>query len=228
MPNYIEALNNYAQNLRLNIENYSEAIIYYTKAIDINPKYEYCLFQRSICKGALKDYKGQIEDLSKIIELEPNETDLYISRAIVRKNINDYKGIIEDCTYVISLTDENSSAFQYRGEAQISLSNFNEGIIDLEKAIEIEERKSKEISWYTPLSFNSLKMSGSAKLLINNFLGALDSFEKLVAIYPNNPQSYKLRAQANEKIGNLESYKRDMEIFQKLNTEHFEKYGVSF
>ena len=232
LPNYLEALNNYAQNLRNNIKNYSEAIVYYTKVIDINPKYEYAISRRGLCKGELKDYGGQIEDLSKLIEYEPNNLDQYISRTLIRKKIDDHKGIIDDCSYVVSTNEINthaySSALQYRGEAKVALSDIIGGISDLEKAIEIEFQKSNLDSDYRPMLFGSLKSCGVAKLSINNFQGALDTFEKLVAFAPSNPQPYKLRAIANEKIGNLDAYKKDMALFRKLNAEHFEKYGVSF
>lgn len=227
IPNYIEALNEIAQNLRLNIKNYQEAILYYSKVLEINPQYEYALFRRGLCKGALGDYLGQIEDLTKYIDNNKEQLDLYISRAIIRNKIKDYKGIIEDCSYVISLNNEESSAFQYRGVAKIELSHFIEGIADLEKAIEIEEKKSRLDPKYKPILFGALKHCALAKLSINDSDGALNIAEKFVAYSPNNPQPYKLRASIYEKIGNLEATKKDIAMFNKLNEEYNKKYGTS-
>lgn len=227
-PNHIEALNNYAQNLRNNIKDYQEAIFYYTKVIDLNPQYEHALFQRGLCKEHLGDYLGRIEDLSKLIDYNPNDLSYYISRAIVRKKIKDYKGIIDDCTYVISKDNNKSSAYNYRGVAKIESSNIRAGIEDLEKAIEIEENKFKLDPTYKLALFGALKYCSNAKLLVGDYNGALVMANRLAAISPENPQPYRLRASINEKLGNTEAANADLIFFNKLNEEHFKKYGVSF
>lgn len=111
-PNYIEALNNCAQNLRLNIRDYERAIIYYSKVIEIKPTYESVYFRRGLCKKYLKDYTGQVKDYSRHIEINKPNSDLFISRAIVNFKLGIYQDVIEDCMIALSLNNENNYAKQ--------------------------------------------------------------------------------------------------------------------
>ena len=70
---FTEALNGYAQNLRLNVKDYNLAIIYYSKVIELNPLFECAYFRRGICKGMLNDLHGQLYDYSKHIEASKME-----------------------------------------------------------------------------------------------------------------------------------------------------------
>jgi tetratricopeptide (TPR) repeat protein len=228
IPDHIEAINSHAQNLRLNLKNYSEAILYYSKVIDLNPKYEHALFQRGLCKEALGDIQGRIDDLSKLIDLDPQDSRYYISRARIKLKTNDYKGVIEDCTRIIFLNEDDSFAYLFRGIAKVEILDLISGIEDLEKAIEIEEKKSKNDIEYKGRLFMALRCCGLAKLSNNDFDGSLILAEKLVAFAPNNPQAYRLRADINKSRGDLEASKLDLDIFNKLNDEHFIKYAVSF
>ncbi|RAU81339.1 tetratricopeptide repeat protein [Pontibacter arcticus] len=226
-PDYIEALNNHAQNLRLNIKNYQEAIIYYTKVIELNPKLEDAFYRRGLCKGLLGDLIGQIDDYSKVIELAPT-SDNFVSRALIKKKAKDYTGVVEDCSQAISLNDNSSYAYQFRGEAKAELYDFKEAIADLEKAIEIEESKAKRDPAYKPMLFGALKSCAEAKFAVNDFQGSLDGATKLISLFPSHPLSYALSARAKEKLGDTDGYSKDMSDFKHLNEQHVKKYGVSF
>lgn len=226
-PEYIEALNNHAQNLRLNIKNYQEAIIYYTKVIELNPKLEDAFFRRGLCKGHLGDLIGQIDDYSKGIELAPT-SDNFVSRALIKKKAKDYTGVVEDCSQAISLNKNSSYAYQFRGEANAELSDFKEAIADLEKAIEIEESKAKQDSAYKPMLFGALKSCAEAKFAVNDFQGSLVDAAKLISLFPSHPFSYVLSARAKEKLGDTDGYSKDISDFKHLNDQHVRKYGVSF
>lgn len=227
-PNHIDALNNYAQILRLNFRKYQKAIFYYSKVIELNPRYQYAISRRGLCKEALGDYLGRIEDLSMLIELYPKDLDYYNSRAIVRSKVGDHKGTINDCSHVISLCSEDSFPYKMRGISHVKLSNFHEGIKDLGKAIEIEEKKSKSDVNYKLMLFGILKYLVIAKLSIGDLKGAMDNANKFVKYEPNHPLPYKLRYKINEKNGEIESSESDLKVFNKLNDLHFKRHGVSF
>ncbi|RZL47812.1 MAG: hypothetical protein EOP00_10875 [Pedobacter sp.] len=109
-PNFIDALNNHAQNLRLNFKNYDEAIKFYTKVIDINPLFENAYFRRGICKGSLNDLIGQIEDYSRNIEINKPRADAFISRALISFKAGKYEDVIRDCRIAIELGGKNEVA----------------------------------------------------------------------------------------------------------------------
>lgn len=227
-PNHIDALNNYAQILKLNFKKYQKAIFYYTKVIDLNPRYQYAISRRGLCKEALGDYLGRIEDLTKLIELYPKNLDYYNSRAIVRSKVGDHKGTINDCSHVISLNKTASFPYKMRGISNVKLSNFHEGIKDLERAFKIEEIKSKSDINYKLMLFGILKYLVTAKLSIGDLKGAMDNANRFVKYEPNHPLPYKLRYKINQKDGKIQSSESDLKVFNKLNDLHFKRHGVSF
>jgi len=60
-------------------DKYKKAIEYYTKAIELNPKYADAYFERGFNKLQLKKYNEAIVDYTKAIELYPNDR-FYLSR----------------------------------------------------------------------------------------------------------------------------------------------------
>jgi tetratricopeptide (TPR) repeat protein len=102
-PDFIDALNNYAQNLRLNIKDYNLAIEYYSKVIELNPLYENAYFRRGICKGMLNDLQGQVYDYSKHIEINKPKADNFISRILINLRLENYLAVKEDCKIILSL-----------------------------------------------------------------------------------------------------------------------------
>ena len=70
------------------LKGYQEAIVDYTKAIEINPNYSNAFVGRGDSKVQLKDYQGAIEDYTKAIELNPNYSDAYYNRGVSKLNLN--------------------------------------------------------------------------------------------------------------------------------------------
>lgn len=67
--------NNAGQNNDL-----STAIINFTKAIELDPKYANAYFNRGIAYSNLKKYPEAIADYTKAIELDPKYADAYYNR----------------------------------------------------------------------------------------------------------------------------------------------------
>jgi len=109
---FTEALNNYAQNLRLNIKDYNLAILYYSKVIELNPLYEDAYFRRGICKGMLNDLKGQVYDYSKHIEISKPKAENFISRVLINLRLENNLAVIEDCKIVLALNPNHPFAIK--------------------------------------------------------------------------------------------------------------------
>jgi tetratricopeptide (TPR) repeat protein len=72
-----------------------EAIAFYTKAIDINPKIAELYFNRGATKSRKFDMDGAIADYDKAIELNPEYKEAYANRGVAKINQYTNKGIIE-------------------------------------------------------------------------------------------------------------------------------------
>lgn len=115
---FTEALNGYAQNLRLNVKDYNLAIIYYSKIIELNPLFECAYFRRGICKGMLNDLHGQLYDYSKHIEINKPKADNFISRILINLKLENNLAVIEDCKIVLSLEPNHPFALKTLIETQ--------------------------------------------------------------------------------------------------------------
>jgi len=60
----------------------NEAILVYTKKIELDPNSEFAYYSRGKAKFKIQDYKGAILDYNKAIEILPNFTDAYFNRGL--------------------------------------------------------------------------------------------------------------------------------------------------
>ncbi len=100
------------------LEDYSGAILNYTKAIEINPTGIKLYVKRAISKGKIEDLQGAIDDYSKAIELDQTNAELYYKRAGCKAAMMDGKASIEDYSKAIELSPENARMYYDRGLAK--------------------------------------------------------------------------------------------------------------
>ena len=73
-----------------------DAVVDWTKAIEINQKSAKGFAAKGSVKCALGDQKGAIEDFTKAIELDPKSVAAYSGRATARYTTGDISGSITD------------------------------------------------------------------------------------------------------------------------------------
>ena len=119
-----------------------DAIVDYTKAIELNPNYEEAYYFRGDDEDALKDYKDAIADYTKAIELNPQYEQHYIARGLTKDKIKDYQGAIDDYTKAIDLGSNSSfgAAYAFRGQDKLKLGDKNGACSDFHKAIELGDK----------------------------------------------------------------------------------------
>lgn len=76
--------------------DYSDAIIQFTKAIDLNPGNPKFYLGRGNSFLMVEDYENSENDLSMALDLDPNLAQVYMSRGIVRINRNDDEAACRD------------------------------------------------------------------------------------------------------------------------------------
>ena len=215
-PSLLEALNNYAQNLRLNDKDYKKAIEFYTRVIEIDPQYEYAYLRRGLCKGAMGDFHGQIKDYSEAIN-QTDKLDYYISRALIKFKINDYDGVITDCSYVIEKSPKDYHVYGYRGRAYISKNMLKEALRDLDYAIELFESISITYDYVPPFSHGIYRDRAYVHLQSRRLLDSLKDFLTIVEKAPNHPLAYRLSAHIYKKLDNTTMYSKMMNKFKELD-----------
>jgi len=75
-----------------NQQNYTDAIEYFTKSIQLVPDNASSFNNRGMAKEMLRDYSGAITDYSIAIVLNPKDTSAYFNRGNARCQVHDFKG----------------------------------------------------------------------------------------------------------------------------------------
>ncbi len=145
-------------------KEYSEAITFYTKAIELSPNDASIYSFRGHAKVEANDYNGAIADFTKSLKIEPNSA-VYCFRGLAKNKNNDYKGAIIDFTKAFELDQSYSIAIYNRGLSKYYLKNYQEAIADFTKAIKIRSQsKSLEENadpyYYRALSKHHLGLGG--------------------------------------------------------------------
>ena len=95
----------------------STAIINFTKAIEIDPKYTDAYFHRGIAYNRLKKYPEALADFTKEIELDPKYADVYYNRGVAYNALKKYEEALADYSKAIELDPKYARAYYNRGVA---------------------------------------------------------------------------------------------------------------
>jgi tetratricopeptide (TPR) repeat protein len=121
------------------IRNYDLALIDFDKALEVNPKYKECYNSRGYLHGLTGNYTQAIDDFSKCLEIDPQFTYALTNRSYTYNLAGQYEKAMIDFDKVIEL-DGSDTAYAYcnRGLSKIKLGRAEEGLKDIQKAVEID------------------------------------------------------------------------------------------
>ena len=95
----------------INLENYYEAIFYFSSVIDMNPESEYAFYYRGICRYENKKYSAVIQDFNKAINLGgelSEDYEIYYLRGLAKEKINQFKSACDDLNLSLNLLRKKS------------------------------------------------------------------------------------------------------------------------
>ena len=124
----------YKGNLSLNKQDYHEALIYFTKALEQNTDHPFAYLNKALAHDMLGEYEKAIEDYTKAIENDPT----YFNRAFCYYQLGEYEKAIEGNTKAIERDPNNASAYFNRACCYFNLGEYEKAIEDLTKAIELD------------------------------------------------------------------------------------------
>ncbi|MYB66040.1 tetratricopeptide repeat protein [Candidatus Poribacteria bacterium] len=118
-------------------KEYEEAIIHYTKAIELKPDSVEAYYRRGIVYVNLKKFDSAIDDFTKMIELDPNDVNIYLWRGWVYKHKRNFDEAVEDYNRAIQLRPNYAEAYFDRGNLYQNMCEYDKAIQDFSKAIEL-------------------------------------------------------------------------------------------
>jgi tetratricopeptide (TPR) repeat protein len=121
-------------------KQWEDAIIAYTKAIEIDPNNAVAYNQRGLAyMYQVKSVDKMLEDFNKAIELDPRLAMAYYNRGTVYDSKGDYDKAIADFTRVIELSPKFAEVYALRGLSYKQSGNLVKAQADFGKA--------KELGW---------------------------------------------------------------------------------
>jgi tetratricopeptide (TPR) repeat protein len=197
---FISAINDFKEALLINptdtgcyynlayteylIEDYQNALINFTKAINLGSDRLNAYFFRGIIKSELGDIRGAISDYDFIIS-EFHSIDDNSFRATVLNNkayclvgLDDYDSALPLVNNALTLEKDKSFIWDTRGELYYKTGKFQECISDMTKALSIEE--SENSFFYRGLARIMLKdKKGCEDLSKAGELGKMEAYDEI-------------------------------------------------
>jgi tetratricopeptide (TPR) repeat protein len=218
----IEAGEWYEKGFSLQISgSYKEAVVAYTSAIELNPKYEDAYYNRGLAYYILGNHRQAVSDFDKVIEMRPDSPAYYTGRGLAYYNIDNYGQAIENFDKEIELFPKNGMAYFNRGDTYARLGNYRQAVKDYDKAISlgrpardlIVEMLGVRSSVPYEMLYNN---RGDAHYKLGNYRYAVKDYDKVIELNPKDANAYFNRGIAYQKLGNDNNMKQDMKIAARL------------
>jgi tetratricopeptide (TPR) repeat protein len=162
--------------------NFDQAIVEFTKTIELNPNYIDAYQYRAIAYVQLREYDLALADLDKAISLNPDDAYLFHVRGVFYKEIGDFDRALADQNKAIDLDPQYVDAYLERGISYGSKGDYDNALADFNKAIELDPSYA--------LPYNS---RGYTYFLLSDYESALVDFNKAIKFDPNIIEAYQNR-----------------------------------
>ncbi|MDO9530397.1 MAG: tetratricopeptide repeat protein [Syntrophales bacterium] len=184
---------------------YNEAIVAFTKTLEITPRYAGAYYNRGTAWAMKGDYDRAIVDFNRALEIDPRCAKAYYNRGIAWADKGDFNRAIADYTKALEIDPRYANAYNTRGYAWGKKGDIDRAIADYTKALEIDPRDAvayhnRGIAWADKGDFNR----------------AIADYTKVLEIDPRYADAYYNRGNAWGKKGDfnraIADYTKALEI----------------
>lgn len=118
------------------IEEYDKSLVYYNKALKINPKNSIAYMNKGYALYCKDKYDEAIENYNKSIDIEPIK-EAYVFKAYSQEELKNYNGALESYNKAIELDDNYDIAYNRKGQLLCYMGMLNSASESCSKAISI-------------------------------------------------------------------------------------------
>jgi tetratricopeptide (TPR) repeat protein len=184
-----------------NLGNYTEAIPYLDKALDIDPDFEDALNDKGWALEDLGNYTGAIKYLNKALGIAPNDKYALNNIGWALYRLGNYTGAIKYYDEALALDRNYELALDNKGEVLLNLGNITGAMSYFDQAIAV-----------TPNDKYALKDKGQALANLRNYTGAIKYYDEALALDRNFEDALNFKGAALADLGN---YKEAIIYFDK-------------
>ncbi len=183
-----------------NQSNFSDAIIQYDKAINLNPNYADAYIDRGASKANIGHFKDAIADYLKAEELGFAKSVLYSNLGFAYYTLKQPDSALIYFEKALNIDSSNANAYRWRGEIKYD-ENDNKGAVD-DYSFAIQ---------YDPNASNYFAR-GLGYYYLKNYKKAIEDMNKAVELNPNNGQYYYDRGDTKDLLKDNDGACRDWKM----------------
>lgn len=221
----------YRSIAKLEIENLNpkknkEALKILNREIRKHKKDAYLYNLRSIVKSNLGDFKGSLKDLNKATKINPEFAEAYYNKGVVyNDDLRNYKRAIYEYSSAIQIAPEKFYYYANRGLSYYIIHKYDEGLSDLNKAINLYSVESlPEDMTSVPNSSFLYFTRGRILMEMNRFEDALDDCKTAINIDQMYHPAYYLKGSIYLKMKDKENACKNFRIAIEMGDIELEKY----
>jgi len=201
--------------------DYDTALVFYTKASEINNKNDKAFYLIGKCYQFKKNYSLAIECFDKAIEINSNLSIYLILKGLALKERKEYGAAIECYNRAIQLDQKDPDSYFGKGLVLAARKNFSRAIIYYNKAIELVPNEKEY--W---------NKKADALFCQSDYKGALSCLKKSICIdLAKNEYAYNLKGiiyfVQNKYDDAIECFKKSIEI-GKTNANYYYNIGYAY
>lgn len=162
---------------KYNLEDYTGAILDYTKVIFYNPDAD-TYYNRGNCKFALQDYEGAKEDYIQALDINRSLIDAIYNLGLTKMYLGEYTEAIADFDKIIAQYPGDANLYKQKAMAYMELKNYKEAFNNFGNSILLNPNS------------DAFSTRGLALLSINYYKEAQADFYKAIELDRNNLPCY--------------------------------------
>ncbi|MDP7033590.1 MAG: tetratricopeptide repeat protein, partial [Planctomycetota bacterium] len=184
---------------------HEKAIIAYTQAIQLNPRFAQAYVNRGNVHFHKENLDSALQDYSRAIEIDPKNANAFQNRSNVRMKLGHFNRALEDSNKAIQIDPRFVSAYLVRGAIHANMGNTQKAVENFSTAIEID-----------PRCVNAYKNRGLLRFNKGDLRGATEDYERAIEFDPKFAQAYfelgNIRMAKRDRQGAIENYTQTIEI----------------
>jgi tetratricopeptide (TPR) repeat protein len=174
-------------------KQYSEAINYINKIINIIKYDEYAWFWKGYCLYKIQQYKEAINCYNKTIEINKNNENAWLGKGICLYKMQQYEEAINCYNKTIEMNKNNENAWFGKGMCLYEIRQYEEAINCYNKYIELDSRN--ENAWY---------WKGKCLSDMGQYKVALNCLNKSIKLDSKNEDAWLLKSECLFLMGQCE------------------------
>jgi tetratricopeptide (TPR) repeat protein len=196
-------------------KDWQERILFYNKAIELNPKYAEAYNYRGNAHFEKEYYEMALSDYNNAISLKPNWANPYNNRGnyyTVFKN--EYDRALQDYDTAIKLNQKDARFYNNRAACYFRQNNFEAALRDYDRAIELD-----------PILFYAYIKRGNIYWKKKEYGKALQDFNTAIEIDPNSASAYDDRGNVYQEQKDFDKALQDYDKAIEINPNYASAYN---